>query len=116
MKTYRIANPLYGGRVTLVLGSDDELREWLANEHTGRDWEDLDGMFFTDRERGRLTHYILVSTRTEAERRLSTLAHEVLHLTFAVMRSAEVIFSEDSEEAFTYYFGAMFESCAKHLK
>lgn len=115
MKTRRIPNPLYGGRVVLVLGSDEELTEWLVREHTELEWDGYDGLFFSVLDKRQLTYYVLVSTRTQGSHRAATLAHELMHLTFAVMRSAEVLYSEDSEEAFTYYFGAIFESAAKHL-
>jgi len=44
------------------------------------------------------------------------LAHEVLHLTFAIMRYTGMELSEDSEEAYTYLNGYVTEQIHKNIE
>ena len=62
-----------------------------------------------------LTHYVMVADGDTSPWTTATLGHEVMHLTFHVLRHAGVRYRRESEEAFTYYFQWIFSRCMHAL-
>jgi hypothetical protein len=114
MKIHRIPDPSYFRTVDLVIGSEKELDGWLKRQDPEDGWGLSAGRWarFDDR----MHHYILIAKRGTRHGRIAVLGHELLHLTFAVMADAGLRLSDDSDEAFTYYFQGMFERCLKYLR
>lgn len=113
MKRRQIVDHCYFRDVVLILGSDAELEGWCLRRNPEFGWDNASGKYV--QFAGDRTQYILVSTRTRGRWRLAVLGHEVLHLTFAVLTDAGIQMCEGSEEAFTYYFQAMFAKCLSHI-
>ena len=99
----------------MVSGTFDELNKFIKKkgwdellpETSGR-WHHEEGV----------RHYIFVKLEDKEKLTLweeSVLAHEVLHMTFSVLDRAGIIYCDESEEAFAYYFQFMFVECLKRL-
>lgn len=113
IKTRRIVDNSYFRDIFLVVGTDAELDRWLKRKGAEARWSGASGKYL--RLADDSTHYVMVSTKSRSGWKLAVLAHEVLHLTFAVLGDAGIQYREGSEEAFTYYFQAMFAKCLRHL-
>ena len=115
MRQYRIVDASYFRDVVLVIGSGDELNTFSKRKDPEGDYTERfpDGRYATFKNDA--THYILISTRQRGIWLRAVLAHEILHLTFAVLMDAGVGLCEASEEAYTYYFQGMFAQCLKKL-
>jgi len=116
LKVSRIRDYAYFHDIFLVLGSDKELQKWCA-KHGGHEWkQSSSGRWMAIAEpSGYVTHYIVATTDHQKPWLLAVVAHEVLHLTFAVLKNAGIKYSDDSEEAFNYYFQFIFSEVVKRI-
>lgn len=122
MKIRRIPDPVYLRDVTLVIGTDPELDRWLKKQRAtypeiSTEWYGVNGRFIaTPDKAGRISRFILVSTKNRGAILTVILGHEVLHLTFSVLQAAGLQLSDESDEAFTYYFQSRFAACLRHAR
>lgn len=121
MKIHRIKDETYFRDATLVIGTDLELEGWLKRHkrhypdlHT--EWYGVNGRFVkVPNKAGVWMRFVLVSTKNTGHWLTAILGHEIFHLTCDVLQSVGVQLSDESEEAFTYYFRSRFAACLKHI-
>lgn len=108
MKKWRIKDFSYFADVWLIVGTEDEIAQWTKRTFPS----DGEQRGFTGRhiQADTTEHYILLPVEKERPSlwQISALAHEVMHLTFAVLGNAGITYTSECEEAYTYYMQAMF--------
>jgi hypothetical protein len=118
MRRKRLEDSVYKRHVEIVVCSDAEfndLTEELYDDKAGVDSNDFASFYSTPT--GRTTHYyIWLSTFRNTPRDIAHLCHEVLHLTFEVMRYVGLKHTVASEEAYTYYFDSMLKQALQFLR
>ena len=116
MTTVKLTDETYHSKIYLVYNFDDKEGAQFLKENTWEtEWNPLhDGVWVRSRTPG--VHYIMIRQRGVDSDTLSLLAHECLHLTFAVLYDAGFKYSEDSEEAFTYFLQNILFQCLEVFK
>lgn len=106
MRTFKLEDPLYGAEITLAIGGTLQDLSKLTGEkdlqeechgYCIRQNESYDGAFF-------------VWVESPA---MPLLCHELMHLTFWVLGDRGMTVSDESEEAYTYWFEAILEQVEK---
>lgn len=121
MKVIKVKDPLYGQNITAILGcTHKQLENYLSSKYN----------YTLDREDHASGEQFAISCNVHAgEKRffvwtqgsasnwleVGVLAHETLHLTFSVLEHVGMQKSEESEEAFTYFFEEIFCNVLKKL-
>ena len=65
---------------------------------------------------GKIIHVIRLREWHNSPEMIAVLAHECLHATFFVLANRGVLYSNESEETFTYLHQTMVKHCLKLLK
>lgn len=112
MKAIRLKDPVYQADLFLLAGSLDDLRAWAHRRDPTGDARNAIGSRLSQGKC--LTHiwsngsrewWIWFPTSTPAS---CHVLHEVLHVTFYVLRDRGLELTDASDEAFTYYAEMLF--------
>lgn len=112
----RIIDYAYTRDVFLVQGSDRAIARFLAGFGVDGKWTPTHWGMYMKMESG--DHYVIVSTRGGSKMtdwRRGALAHEVIHLAWDVFKEVGIKLSDDSEEAFTYYFQGIYSKMLRFI-
>lgn len=108
-----IPDSVYSRKIVLVVG-DPEVCRQRVEKRFNADIDTIDesnhGCFVRIADNKRSTYLMWLRRFDGGAQDVSVLAHEVLHLTFSVMKCVGIKFNSGSEEAFTYYL----DSIVKH--
>lgn len=103
MKEFFVQDLMYGYHVGVLVGDRKKTTEFMKNKYdVDFDFKQnassfsLEGKFEKD--------FIWIERFTWLIEEQALLAHEILHHTFKTMRRIGIGFSEESDEAFTWYF------------
>lgn len=69
-------------------------------------------------KKGYFTNYLFINTQKYKDCKINligTLAHELFHLVYHNLPDAGINLTEDSEEAYTYYYEMLFRQCLHDL-
>lgn len=102
-----LRDPIYRADVCLAIGSLDALATFLARRgyRHAEVGEWADGKTF-QQDNEKYTEWFVWFPQKPS---IPTIAHEALHVASQVLRSRGLHLCSESEEAFAYYFGALFE-------
>lgn len=103
MKGFFVRDCMYQYHFTVLVGDREKTSAFLKKKYNA-DYESkgnassfsLEGKFEKD--------FVWIERFTWLIEEQALLAHEILHHTFKVMRRIGIGFSEESDEAFTWYF------------
>lgn len=108
VRKWIIKDHSYFADVWFVTGTWKQIKAWLAVEFPKDEEErEFTGRHIVDDS---MVHYIILpmDRKRPTTWEEAALAHECLHLTFAVLANAGIYHHDASEEAYTYYFQSMF--------
>lgn len=115
IKHFLIEDEVFNRKIYVVVGDPEKSRNHLKRKFK-LSYEDCDsiskendGCYFsvTNHKSQRKVFVIWVKNFRNTPGDIAVVAHEILHLTFAVMCYIGVKISDDSEEAFTYYMDSI---------
>jgi hypothetical protein len=69
----------------------------------------------SQQDKGIIHHYLIFENFRNSPAGIALLSHEIFHLVCAIFRDIGMKFSEDSEEAFTYYLQYLTENILNKL-
>jgi hypothetical protein len=117
MTKVQLKDDVYNRDIWLVYGFTDKQGTAFLQEYTdAEEWDPhFDDACWVQSANGK-AHFIMVKKRGTDSSTLALLAHECLHLTFAVLDEAGFTYCEESEEAYTYFLQNIFFQCVEIFK
>lgn len=115
MKTWRVPDPVYGRHITLIRGTFRQLQSWIKRSHP-------DCIDVIENEpkatvlllRGPLAIWFSDKRRSRREDR-QIVVHEVVHLATHILLTAGIGLSNQTDEAYAYYQGYLYNEIAARL-
>lgn len=105
MREFKLTDPLYGADITLLVGGTiEELKKKVGDN----DLQQCPGYYLRPSDEYNAPFYVWVESP-----QMPVLCHELMHLTFGVLKACGVEPCEESEEAYTYWFENMLEQVEK---
>ena len=120
MKVYQITDNIYHATIFVIPEYDDKKLIRYFRKTFGHDYKPdntIDGMHYalTNGETGVVAHYLIFKAFTNSSDGISLLFHEIYHLVCSIMREVGMVYSEDSEEAFSYYIQCLTKKILERL-
>lgn len=118
---FPIRHNVYNRAITFLFGTAREINAVLKRDcPLGEELLQLEpsaiGFWRIYRQDGYEADYICVVKRRDNTEMLASLAHECLHHTGHVLRRAGMPLTDESEEAYCYYFGWVFRNCLEAMR
>lgn len=110
MKSKRIKVPLYGGSLTIY--QVDELKV-IEDKYDLEDTYGYDALVFETHNKHDVINYVIAF---ENETTPSNVAHEALHMTNRICKSAGIVVGSDNDEPQAYLIGWIVKQCHSFLK
>ena len=119
----RIREKHYNTRLFLLISDVESMRKFFNDKYKytydkNPITHSSDGALFTfDNNKTGIPHHVIwLEDYNNSPKWIGILAHELLHLTFRVLGDRGFRHVEESEEAYTYFHGDVFEACMKKLQ
>lgn len=114
----RLPADTYNRAITFLYGTLEQINAALPRETGDPDvlHPSTLGRWVTHTHDGREADFLCVVRTGSLDEELPTLAHEALHLTGHVLRTAGVAHTLETEEAYTYYMGWIIRESLKAMR
>jgi hypothetical protein len=118
MPTYHIDDKMYGEKITLVHNCSAKWFKSYVKRLYGilPQLSMMDGLFYEVQRQNSTSHYFIwLKTFEWRVYEYGVLAHEVFHCVSTILLYLGMRLSQDSEEAFAYYYQSIFQECIHGL-
>ena len=106
MREFELLDPLFGADITLLVGGTiADLRKKMGDDSLQ---EQCPGYYLRQSDAYNAPFYVWVESP-----QIPLLCHELMHLTFGVLGACGLELSDESEEAYTYWFENVMEQVEK---
>ena len=120
-ETHKIRIPIYRTTLHLFFGNKEDCRKAMIadgeSELVAQQWlsenEEYDGSFSVESDNYTL---LWVKKLPESITDYGTLLHEIEHCTFEILNSRGIKHTDESDEAFAYLFGWLYEEIEKFIQ
>jgi len=119
-RRFPIRHNIYSRAITFLHGTAAEINAALKRDcPKGDEHRDLSsdciGRYVIYVQNGYEADYICIVKRSNKSEMIGALAHEVFHHVSYTLRKAGMPLSNESDEAYCYYFGWVFRNCLEAM-
>lgn len=116
-----LTDPVYNAEARVLVGSAAATQAWLTKHCADHEALDPDVLastveYTTDQGTEWFVCLPPAPARTLTIPQVGTVVHESFHLCVRILRNRGVVLTEDSEEAYAYYLGALFQQLAQAVQ
>ena len=119
MKKLEITDKMYNRYIILLIGGDGkELEKYLYEKYNAKkDADNINAGYTQIKDDGKCDKHIIWMPEFDwTIKDQATMSHEIFHLVCGCMEDIDIQYSNESEEAFAYYYGYIFAQIWDKLK
>ena len=120
MKVYRISHEIYNSQIFVMVnatkvGLERFFRKNYGHSYTHDNFCSAFHYILISETEGIKFHFLIFEKFDNSPSGVGVLNHELLHLVFSVLNSVGMVYTPESEEAYTYYLNYLTERTLEKL-